>query len=136
MQALNGANEPGSKAVLRPVRRPHQNDPGCLDEEHAQIAVAALGEAPEDSPVSGRHLFGHEAEAGGKGTALGKGGSIGDRSYHRACDDRADARNGHQLAATLAAMCQNFYLFGDVFDTLIKTAPIATEVYHDPDHAR
>jgi hypothetical protein len=35
MQALSGANEPGSKAVLWPVRRPHQNDLGCLDEEHA-----------------------------------------------------------------------------------------------------
>src|ERR1700751_4264180 len=62
MQALNGANEPGAKAVLRPVRWPHQNNPGCLDEEHAQVAVAALGDASEDSPVSGRHLFGHEAE--------------------------------------------------------------------------
>src|SRR2546430_497413 len=62
MQALNGANEPGSKTVLRPVRRPQQNNPGCLDEEHAQVAVAAFGDASEDSPISGRHLFGHEAE--------------------------------------------------------------------------
>src|SRR4051794_35156011 len=46
----------------RPVRRPQQNNPGCLDEEHAQVAVAAFGDASEDSPVSGRHLFGHEAE--------------------------------------------------------------------------
>jgi hypothetical protein len=44
--------------------------------------------------------------------------------------------NGHQLTATLAAMRQNLYLFGDVFDALIKTAPIAAEVFHDPDHAR
>ena len=36
MQALNGTNEPGSKTVLRPVRRPQQNNPGCLDEEHAK----------------------------------------------------------------------------------------------------
>jgi hypothetical protein len=62
MQALNGANEPGAETVLRPSRRPHQNDPSCLDEEHAQVAVAALGDVSEDSPVSGRHLFGHEAE--------------------------------------------------------------------------
>ena len=32
--------------------------------------------------------------------------------------------------------CQNFYLFGDVFDALIETAPIAAEVFHDPDHTR
>jgi hypothetical protein len=41
--------------------------------------------------------------------------------YHRAGDERADARNGHQLAATLAAMRQNLDLFGDVLDTLIQT---------------
>jgi hypothetical protein len=28
MQALNGANEPRAKAVLRPVRWPHQNEFG------------------------------------------------------------------------------------------------------------
>jgi len=37
---------------------------------------------------------------------------VADRSYHCAGDERADAGNGHQLAATLAA-----------------------EVFHDPDHA-
>jgi hypothetical protein len=57
------------------------------------------------------------------------------RSYFT-FDDRADARNSHQLAATLAAMRQNLDLFGDVLDTLIKTPPIAAEVLHDPDHAR
>jgi hypothetical protein len=39
--------------VLRPVRRPQQNDPGCLHEEHAQVTVAALGDASEDGSVSG-----------------------------------------------------------------------------------
>ena len=39
-------------------------------------------------------------------------------------------------AATLAALRQNLDLFGDVLDTLIKTPPIAAEVFHDPDHAR
>jgi hypothetical protein len=47
MQALSGANEPESEAVLRPVRRPQQNDPGCLHEECSQVTVAALGDAPE-----------------------------------------------------------------------------------------
>src|SRR6516164_7300930 len=46
MQALSGANEPESEAVLRPVRRPQQNDPGCLHEECSQVTVAALGDAP------------------------------------------------------------------------------------------
>ena len=45
-------------------------------------------------------------------------------------------RSDHQSAATLAAMRQNLYLFGDVLDTLIKTPPIAAEIFDDPDHAR
>src|SRR5246127_1584100 len=35
MQALSSASEPGPEAVLRPIRWPQQNDPGCLHEEHA-----------------------------------------------------------------------------------------------------
>src|SRR5262249_5163561 len=62
MQALSGANEPESEAVLRPVRRPQQNDPGCLHEECSQVTVAALGDAPEDGSISGRHLLRDEAE--------------------------------------------------------------------------
>ena len=45
MQALSGTNEPGSEAMLRPVCRPQQNNPGCLHEERAQVTVAALGAA-------------------------------------------------------------------------------------------
>src|SRR6478735_7880590 len=62
MQALSGANEPESEAVLRPVRRPQQNDPGCLHEECSQVTVAALGDAPENGSISGRHLLRDEAE--------------------------------------------------------------------------
>jgi len=40
------------------------------------------------------------------------------------------------LAATLAAMRQNLDLFGDVLDTLIKTPPVAAEIFYDPGHAR
>jgi hypothetical protein len=63
-------------------------------------------------------------------------GGIANGRYHGAGDERTDARYGHQLAATLAAMRQNLDLFGDVLDTLIKTAPIAAEVFNDPDHTR
>jgi hypothetical protein len=62
MQALSGASEPAPEAVLRPARRPQQNDPGCLHEECAQVTVAALGDAPENGSVSGRHLLRDEAD--------------------------------------------------------------------------
>src|SRR5262249_46362442 len=54
--------ERASEAVLSPIRRPQQNDPGCLHEEHAQVTVAALGHAPEDGSVAGRHLPRDEAK--------------------------------------------------------------------------
>jgi hypothetical protein len=62
VEALSGANEPAPEVVFRPVRRPSQNDPGCLHEEHPQVTVAVLGDAPEDRSVSGRHLFRNKAE--------------------------------------------------------------------------
>ena len=37
---------------------------------------------------------------------------------------------------TINKLRQNLYLFGVVFDALIETAPIAAEVFHDPDHTR
>ena len=40
------------------------------------------------------------------------------------------------LSTVHVGACQNLYLFGDVFDALIETAPIAAEVFHDPDHTR
>src|SRR6201993_2591681 len=66
MQALSGASEPDPEAVLRPARRPQQNDASCLHEEHAQVTVAPLGDAPEDGSVSGRHLLRDEADPGRK----------------------------------------------------------------------
>jgi len=66
MQALSGTSEPRPEAVLRPVGWPHQNDPGGSHEEHAQVTIAALGDAPEDSSISSRHLRGHEPDPGRK----------------------------------------------------------------------
>ena len=50
MQALSGTNEPGSEAMLRPVLRPQQNDPGCLSSR----SEAAL-------PRAARHWYQHAA---------------------------------------------------------------------------
>ena len=84
---------------------------------------------PEDRPIDGRHLLRH-AESGGKVTALGEGSTVADSRYHASNGPMpGTVINWWQL---LAAMRQKIYLFGDVFDTLIKTAPIAAEVFHDP----
>jgi len=49
VQASGRRLEPRAKAVLGPVFRSQQNDPGAPNEERAQVGIAALGDAPEDS---------------------------------------------------------------------------------------
>ena len=51
VQASGRRLEPGAEAVLGPVFRSQQNDPGAANEQGAQVGVAALGDAPEDTPV-------------------------------------------------------------------------------------
>ena len=50
--------------------------------------------------------FGTKPSQAAKSRPFGKGSAVADGRYHGAGDERADARNGHQLAATLAAMRQ------------------------------
>ena len=53
MQALSGVSEPDPEAVLRPARRPQQNDASCLHEECAQVLLPRLEMRPRmvRSPV-------------------------------------------------------------------------------------
>jgi hypothetical protein len=91
---------------------------------------------PQDRPITGRHLFRHEAEPGGKVASFGKGSAVGNGRHHRTCDERTDAWNRHQLPATLAPLCQLLDLLGNALDALIEPPPIATEVLDDSDHTR
>ena len=54
---------------------------------------------------------------------LYKGSSIADRRDRGAGNDRADARNSHQLSTVHVGACQNLYLFGDVFDAKAPDVP-------------
>src|SRR5262249_23624177 len=119
---------------LRPTRGMKLNGTGALDEEHAQIAIATLGDASKYRAVPGRHLLWHQAKPRGEVAPFSEGGSIADRGHGRAGNDRADARNGHQLPTTDVGLCQAFDLIGDPFDSLIEVAPVVNQVTSDPDH--
>ena len=135
MQALRCGCEPQSKVMLRPVGWSEQNNAGALHKQGAQIAVATLCDAAKDRTISRRHLFGHQAEPGRKVAPLRKGSAVADRSHHRACDDRADPWDRHQLPAAVATACQGLDLIRRVFDSLIEMRPIADKVLNDPDYA-
>ena len=49
-----------------PALRLDQYDPGCLDEQNAQVAITAFGYLAEDGAIAGRDLLGHKTEPGGE----------------------------------------------------------------------
>ena len=70
-----------------------------LHEEGAQVLVAALGDAAELGAIAGRLLLGDETEPGGEVASLLEAAAGTDRCHHRAGDDWADTRHGHQALA-------------------------------------
>ena len=135
MQALSGASEPDPEAVLRPVRRPQQNDPGCLHEEHAQVTVAALGDAPEDGSVSGRHLLGDEAEPGRKIPALANAAPLpiaATIALEMIGPMPGTVMTLRQLSITLR---QSLDLIGHGFNSLIELPPVTGKISNDAHHA-
>src|SRR5882724_2679509 len=120
--------------MLRPVCWSEQNNAGALHEERAQIAIAALSDAAEAGTITRGHLLRHQAKPRRKVAPSCKGNSAADRSYHCACNDRADARNRHQLPAARIAVRQGLDLIRHIFDSLIEMRPVADEVLNNPDH--
>src|SRR6202047_2487887 len=82
----------------------YQHDPGGLNEQTAQIAIAALRYAAEDRAVACRYLLRHQSKPGAEVAAFREHVSSADRGYHRARDDRADARDRHQSLAVAHAV--------------------------------
>src|ERR1700722_2060233 len=119
MQTPGRSREPGSKAMLFPTLGSEQNGAGALDEEHTQIAVSALRDAAKDRAITGRHLFRHQAKPRGKVSPFCKSSSIADRRDHGAGNDRADARNTHQLPTVHVGACQSLDLVCYLLDTIV-----------------
>src|SRR6478672_974799 len=78
----------------------------------------------------------HQAKPSGKVSPFREGSSIADRSYRGACNDRADARNSHQLSTVHVGACQTFDLIRYSFDAIVEISPVADDVPNDPEHPR
>src|ERR1700745_4512702 len=96
VKALPGGLEPAFEPVACPVFRPDQHDPGCLNEEYPQVAIAAPRYAAEDGAIAGRDLLGNEAQPGGKVSAFDEVIAGADCSHHGAGDDWPDPGDTHQ----------------------------------------
>src|SRR4030095_16098109 len=101
---LPGSLDPGLEPVPLPVLRFDQHDPGRLDEEGPQVAVAAFRYRAEDGAVARRHLPWDQPQPGGEVAPLGEGIAGADRGDHGARDDGTDPRDAHQpFAAGIVA---------------------------------
>src|SRR5262252_3519167 len=104
MQPLLGCLEPRFEAVPVPALRLDQYDPGGLNEQNAQVAIAALRYLAEDGAVAGRDLLGDEPQPGGEVAAFRERIAGADCRHHRARDDRSNPRYAHQaLTAGISA---------------------------------
>src|SRR6516162_6604719 len=115
---------------LEPIALPllgelDQHDPGRLNEQDAQIAIAAPGYAAEDCPVSRRDLFRDQPEPGTEVAAFGEHFAGADRGHHRARDDRADAGDRHQPLAVLILTGERFNLASEALDARIEATPVS-----------
>src|SRR5215470_8740536 len=70
MQPFLGCLEPRFEAVPVPALRLDQYDPGGLNEQNAQVAIAALRYLAEEGAVAGRDLLGDEPQPGGEVAAF------------------------------------------------------------------
>jgi hypothetical protein len=104
MQPLLGRFEPRLEPVTMPALRLDQYDPRGLNEQNAQVAIAAFRYLAEDSAVPGRDLFGDEPQPSGEVAAFRERIAAADRRHHRAGDDWPNPRYAHQaLTASITA---------------------------------
>lgn len=66
-----------------PALRPQQHDARGLDEQHAQVAVASLGDPAQDRAAAGGVLPGHEAQPDAQIAAAVEGRSVADDGGQR-----------------------------------------------------
>jgi len=129
VQPLSRGGKPRSKAVLHPVPWPKQNDAGGLHEEHAKVAIAALGDTPEDRSIPCGYLLWDQTEPSSKISAACEGSSIADSSDDGARDDRADARYCHQMPTRLRVLGERIDFPTDSFDAIVEAPPVLSQIF-------
>src|SRR3977135_701382 len=112
--------DPGFEAVLLPALRAQENSAGGLHEQHPQVAIAALGDGPEDGGPARRHLSRYETEPSTKISALGEHVAPTDRGDGCSRDDRTNARHRHEALGSviLLGQCCDLVRYG--LDALIE----------------
>src|SRR4029434_2302283 len=128
--------DPGLEPVALPALRPDQDDPGSLDEQHAQVAIAALGYLAQDRAIPRGDLLRDQPQPSCEVAALVERIPGADRRHHRAGGNRTDPRHTHQPLATGILACQRIDLARQALDPLIQAPTVAGQTRYEVDHAR
>src|SRR6266545_2817267 len=120
--------DPGPQTPHCCTRPPYQDNERGLHEQCPQVLVAALGDLAQDRAVSRRLLLRHQPQPGAEVASLLEPGAIADRRYHRARDDRADPRHGHQALAAVILLRQRFDLGRHSRNALVQPAPVLRQI--------
>ena len=85
---------------------PYPDSPCSLDEQTAQITVAALADTHEPRGASGRYLPWDKSSPGGKISSSFELATIAHAGHDRCSQQRPDARNGLEAPAKVTALGQ------------------------------
>lgn len=107
--AADSASYPRFKAQSIPAMRAHQDDIGGLNEQHSQIAIAALADPTKDCSPSSTELARHETDLIGKVPAAVKHVALANCRDYGSRDQAADPRDGHNVGAVLLRPADLFY---------------------------
>jgi len=128
VQPLSRGGKPRSKAVLHPVPWPKQNDAGGLHEEHAKVAIAALGDTPEDRSIPCGYLLWDQTEPSSKIAATCESSSVADRGDDGARDDRTYAWYCHQMPTRLRVLGERFDFATYSLDAIVEVTPVLSQI--------
>src|SRR5262245_17499533 len=138
MQSLLRRFDPRLEAIAVPMfwPDPDQHDPSRLDEQGAQIAIAAFRYLAKDGAITGRGLFRDKAQPSSEVAAFRERIAGADCGHHRAGDDGPDTRYTHQSLAAVVTARKNLDLARQTFDARIEPTPVTGQVLDDAQHAR
>jgi hypothetical protein len=134
-RALLCCLDPGLQPMAFPALRPDQHNPRRLNEEDAQITIAAFGYLAEDRTAAGGDLFGHKPQPCGEVATFGEHITGSNCSHHRTRYDWADPRHAHQPFATGIMARQRLEFSRQPFDPLVQSAPLSGQVLNRVHHA-
>src|SRR5690606_7114517 len=91
-ETLRGCERPGPDGVgLALLRRGGEHSTGAVDQQHAQVDVAALGDCAETPCAAGRSLARRQPEVAGEVPPAGKPAQVADEAGDRGRREQADA---------------------------------------------